>query len=285
MLFGLDGVADSGYRFNEAVKVQRFGEEETDVVFGVAVVVMKGDVVHIVIGMFQNGGFPAAEGGHSQVGAAAGHQFNGGIHPLHDLGGFSGDPSIFFGGFGADLPGAVHLVAQAPGFDVERLFKAIGSPFVAIQGTAGEVTVFHQIPGFFGSSGTQVYGHHHLRAGPFGPFLKLIDTHLVGFNHFPGQFQPPGALVFGTSAVFPAIAGYKVTAGIPDDGNLELAYQIQYVLPEAHVIGSGVIRLINAAVDRPSQMFNKGTVDAVVNSADLVVLSQFHGCVHEKTSL
>src|SRR3546814_6121391 len=63
---------------------------------------------------------PRAEACHRARRGAARGELEPVRRPAHDLGGFGGDAAIFRRGLGAGLPGAVHLVAKAPEFDVVR---------------------------------------------------------------------------------------------------------------------------------------------------------------------
>src|SRR3546814_6747826 len=64
--------------------------------------------------------------------------------PAHDLGGFGGDAAIFRRGLGAGLPGAVHLVAKAPEFDVVRGFVPVALAQIGIMRAAGMVAIFEE---------------------------------------------------------------------------------------------------------------------------------------------
>src|SRR3546814_8509606 len=65
--------------------------------------------------------------------------------PAHDLGGFGGDAAIFRRGLGAGLPGAVHLVAKAPEFDVVRGFVPVALAQIGIMRAAGMVAIFEEV--------------------------------------------------------------------------------------------------------------------------------------------
>ena len=88
----------------------------------------------------------------------------------------------------------------------------------------------------------------------------------------PGQIQPLGPVFLGTDAVFPTVAGHKVAAGIPDNGDIHFLHQFQSILPETLLVSQGTIRLVDAAVNGTAQMFNEGTVDSGVDFADLEIL-------------
>src|SRR3546814_7002503 len=59
--------------------------------------------------------------------------------------GFGGDAAIFRRGLGAGLPGAVHLVAKAPEFDVVRGFVPVALAQIGIMRAAGMVAIFEEV--------------------------------------------------------------------------------------------------------------------------------------------
>ena len=180
--------------------------------------------------------------------------------------------------------GSVHFVAQAPVFDAEGFLKAIGTAQITVLGAAGEIAVFHQIPGILHTPCAQIHGHHNLGAGPAGPFLELVNAHLVGFDGGPGLLHPTGPVFLGTGAVLPVVAGNKIAPGVADHGNPELAHQLQHIRAEAHIIGCRVLRVIDPAVHRPAQMLQEGAVDSSVNISDgeMAVCKEF--CFHCSSS-
>ena len=121
----------------------------------------------------------------------------------------------------ADLPGTVHLVPQAPGFDAVGLLRSVGPAQVAVIGAAFVVAVFLKIAGVVDSAGAEVDGHHDLCAQLPAPGRKFIDPHLVGFHSAPCAVQPDGTLFGWSYAVLPPKAGNKIAAGITDQRNLK----------------------------------------------------------------
>ena len=68
-----------------------------------------------VLEVFEHGAVPADPvGAGPEVGGSGGDQLDVGIGPLHQLGGFERELAVVFGAAMAHLPGAVHLVAEAP---------------------------------------------------------------------------------------------------------------------------------------------------------------------------
>lgn len=169
---------------------QGFSQVVLQVVGGIAQILVQREVVHILIDMVQHGGFPLGEGGHLGVGAARGHQLDGGVDGAHGPGGFQRQAAVFVGGLMADLPGAVHLVAQAPGMDAERLLGAVGDAQVAVLAAAGMVAVFQQVAGGVDAPGAQVDRHHDL-GGLSARYLQDTETGAVELQLLPAGCTPP----------------------------------------------------------------------------------------------
>ena len=69
-----------------------------------------------------------------------------------------------YGGLVADLPRAVHLVAEAPQLDAERVGGAVGDAPVGPVGAARVVGVLEQVAGLLQPAGAEVDRHHRLGA-------------------------------------------------------------------------------------------------------------------------
>ena len=63
------------------------------------------------------------------------------------------------------------------------------------------------------------------------------------------------------------VGGDKVASRIAHYRDIDLANQFQDIFTETVFIGKRVSRVINAAVNGPSQMLHKGTEDTRVNRA------------------
>ena len=286
-LLGLDEVAGGDDGADEVVHVVRLGQKIPGVVEAVAIVGVQGDEVHAVIGLLQHSGLPLGIGGHARVGAAAGHQLQAGVNLLHGFGGLVSQAAILPGRLVAGLPGAVHLIAQAPHLDVVGVLHPVGDAQVAVLGAGGMVAILQQVAGGVNSPGAQVHGHHQLCAGLFAPGGELVDTHQVGLGAAPGQFQPPGSVRHRAHAVLPIEVGDKVAAGIADDGHADFLHQVQHVLAEALLVSRRMPGLVHAAVNGPAQMLHKGAVDALVHPADGKVFVQGDAgkfLIHRKTA-
>jgi hypothetical protein len=113
-LLGLDQVAGGDDRPDLVVHGQRLGQERTEVIVELAGVDMEGEVLDVVVNVLQHGLVPVREGRHVRVRAAAGNQLQRRIDPFHGASCLAGQPPVRIGSHVPDLPGAIHLVAQAP---------------------------------------------------------------------------------------------------------------------------------------------------------------------------
>ena len=163
------------------------------------------------------------------------------------------------------LPRSVHLVAEAPEFDVVWIFVTVGFSQITVVGAALEVAVLQHIFGILRSAGSEVNGHHNITAGFFRPVRKLIQTEFVCLNHAPGKIRFCRPFVFRTYAVFPVITRDKVSARVTDDRYLKLFDKIQGIFSEALLVGESTSFLIDAFVNGASQVLDKGTEDSFVN--------------------
>ena len=69
--------------------------------------------------------------------------------------------------------------------------------------------------------------------------------------------KPCWSLVFGANTIEPVVSCAKVTAGIPNDGDVEPLQRLQNIRAEAILIGQWVARIINAAIDAASHVPNQ----------------------------
>src|SRR3546814_6327930 len=103
-----------------------------------------------------------------------------GRRPAQDLGGFGGDAAIFRRGLGAGLPGAVHLVAKAPEFDVVRGFVPVALAQIGIMRAAGMVAIFEEVLRLGRPARAEVDREHRLDVGGLAPVHEFVGAELVG---------------------------------------------------------------------------------------------------------
>ncbi len=269
--FRLDVVAGRHDARDERVHFHRPGQEAVRVVVPVSIVLVQADVVRLVVGVRQDLRFPTREGGHLLAGAAAGDQLDRRVDQVHQLGGLDGDAAVLGRGLGTHLPGAVHLVAQAPEFDAVRVLVAVGDAHVAVVRAGRVVAVLDQRAGLVRAAGTQVDRHDRRGFSLFAPRGELVRSERIVFERVPGQIQPPGPVFLGADAVFPVVARNEVAAGIPDGGDRKLLHHRDDVLAEALRVRLRVAGLVDAAVHRAAQVLDERSEDALVHLGDLVL--------------
>src|SRR5450759_4522433 len=161
-----DGVSRCGDRLDHPLEVERAGKVVADRgVFGGVIVGVERDVVGDLPRDVEDGLFPRSERRHLRTGAAAGDQLDRRIDQAHRLAGFRRQPAVLDRGLLADLPRAVHLVAQAPEPDAVWLGVAVGGPPVRVAAAGRGVAVLDQVAGSIDPARAQVDGEHRLGAG------------------------------------------------------------------------------------------------------------------------
>jgi hypothetical protein len=101
------------------------------------------------------------------------------IGPLHHLGCFRGDTTVFLRGFGLHLPGTIHLVAEAPELDTVRLFPAMRATPIRQLGSTGMVAVFDQRAGRVPAAGAKVHRQHWLDIPGTAPVDEFVRAELI----------------------------------------------------------------------------------------------------------
>jgi len=136
-----------------------------------------------------------------------------------------------------DLPGAVHLVADAPVLDAVRLTVAVGGPQVGVLRPKGGVAIFDQVGGLLDGARPHVDGQHWLRVDQPGEFHELIGAELVGLDRLPGQVAAARALILRPDAVQPAVAAEEVAAGVAHGAEVQFAQGGQHILAQPALVG------------------------------------------------
>ena len=152
---------------------------EPEVAAALLVVGVGGDVVDVVVGVLEHRALPVAEGRHPGTGGAADDQLEVLVGHLHGGGGAGGELAVVVGGHVAGLPGAVHLVAEAPHPDVVRLGRAVGDALVAERRAGRVVRVLEQVERRLDAARAEVDGEHELGAGQLQPARELVEADLV----------------------------------------------------------------------------------------------------------
>ena len=203
------------------------------------------------------------------------------VRPAHDLGGLRRDAAIFLRTVGPRVPGSVHLIAQAPELDAMRLIPAMRPAEFRQCGAARVIAVLDEVAGILRSPRGEVDNEHGLDAGEAAPVDELVGAESVGFDRLPSVIEAPRPLPDRTDAVFPSIGGDEVSAGILDDCGTKLLDEIEHVAAKPPLVGGGVARLVNAAINAAPEMLNEGAKQARVDAADgKVSVEQDFGLPH-----
>ena len=149
-----------------------------------------------VVGVLEDGRLPVPNVGIARLELPQATSSMDGSMQLHRPGGLGGEAAVLVGRLVADLPRAVHLVAEAPELDAVRLGGAVlraRSERPCRPG--GCSTRAGRRPRQ--AAGAEVDGEHRLDAGASGPGHELVGADLVGLDRLPGEVEPRGAVLPG----------------------------------------------------------------------------------------
>ena len=118
-------IAGGDNRLNEMIHLHRTCKEVLCIIIRIAEILMQRNIVHIIIGMLKGGRLPLREGRHLRIGASARYELDGRVDQLHRLCGLCCQTSVLDRSLCTELPRAVHLIAQAPGLDVQRILYSM----------------------------------------------------------------------------------------------------------------------------------------------------------------
>ena len=91
----------------------------------IAIILMQGNIIHIIIIMFQRGCLPLRKCRHIPERASAGNQLDGRVNELHGFCSLFRNSSILIHGLSSDLPRPVHLISQTPQFKMIWLLMSV----------------------------------------------------------------------------------------------------------------------------------------------------------------
>src|SRR5207244_5331347 len=131
----------------------------------------------------------------------AADELDGGIRPLHDQGEGAGLLDVVLGAEAADLPAAVHLVAEPPVADPMGLGMPVLPPQVRPGGIAGAVAVLDPGLGLVHGAGAHVDADVGLGADAATVLDELVGAEAVGLLGVPGELGPARASVDGSDPV------------------------------------------------------------------------------------
>src|SRR5664280_847816 len=134
------------------------------------------DVVDVVVRVAQHDALPFAERRHLCARRAADHELQAGVELPQRLGRLGGDRPVRVGRAVAQLPRAVHLVAEAPHPDVERRRTAVRDPLLAARRTARDVRVLQQVQRLRRTARAEVHREHGLATDLLEPVGELVQA-------------------------------------------------------------------------------------------------------------
>ena len=234
------------------------------------VVDVGGDHVDVLVAGLEHRLLPGAEGRHRGERGAARDELEVLVLAAHGPGGLGGDPPVLRGGLVPDLPGSVHLVAQAPHPDAEGLGPAVFDAAVGQRGAGRGVGVLEHVQRLLHPAGAEVDGIHRLHLRALRPGHELVQAEGVGLGGVPGAVVATGPLLARAHAVLPAVVGDEVPAGIADRAHAQLAGQLEHVAAQPVGVGRGVARLVQARVDAAGHVLDEAAEGASAHGADLV---------------
>ena len=241
----------------------------------VLIVAVHGEIVDRLIGVFEDNAIPFGEGLHLVIGRARDDElqivrrvlFVFAVRPAHDFGGFERLFAVLVGAQVPRLPGAVHLVADAPVFDVVRLFRPVFTTQIGDGRAARMIAVFDEVRRIEDGARAHIHRHHGRDARLFAPLHELIGAELVGLRREPCKIEAGGPLLAGADAVPPVVPRKEVAARIAHDGHIQLADEPDDVLAEAVFVRRGMPGLIDALVHRAPQMLDERAEEVAVDLA------------------
>ena len=264
----LDVAAHRVHLLDLAVDRRAYRQVVGRVVVGVADVAVQADVVGQIAHVLQHRAVPLHVGGELHGAGAARHQLNGRVGILHHLGGLLGADGVLVGRHVAELPLAIHLVAQAPQSDVVRFGCAGRRAQVGVARAGGAVAVLDPVARLLRGAGAEVDGHHrrpvHLPAQPD----ELLGAESVGLDTLPGQLAHPRTLLARADAVLPVVAGGEVAARVAHGSHAQSGEGIEDVGAAAVGVGVDAVRIVDAFVHGAAHVLEKSPEHARVDPAD-----------------
>ena len=162
----------------------------------------------------------------------------------------------------ADLPGAVHLVAEAPELDVEGLGAAVRLAQVAPVAAGRAVDVFEEVAGLIEAARAEVDGEHHLGVDGRRTSRRIRARRPALLSEVcQARSRRVGRWSLRADAVFPVVGRDEVAAGIADHRDIEVLDQLGDVAAHAVLVGGRVAGLVDAGVDGAAEMLEEGPIE------------------------
>ena len=157
----------------------------------------------------------------------------------------------------ADLPRAVHLVADAPVLDVVWRGIAVLAAQVGPVGARRRVAVVDEVAGGLDGASAHVDAEHGRSVDGLAEAHELVGAELVGLQRLPGELTAARALLLGADAVEPVVAAEEVAAWIADGRVLLRAQGVEHVGAQPLLIGVGGLGFVDTFVDAAPHVLGK----------------------------
>src|SRR5579864_5944280 len=198
----------------------------------------------------------------------AADKLNAGVRQLHDVGELPRHTDVVLGASGADLPGAVHLVAEAPVLHTVGLRMPVPAPEVGPVRVPRAVAVFDPRLGLVHRAGPHVDHDERLRTELAAVRDELVGAEAVGLLAVPGKLHAPGAVRRRPDAVRPAIAAHEIAARPAQHRHAQRSQRVQHVAPEALRVAERRAFLEDSAVNAAAEVFDETAEDRPIHAAD-----------------
>lgn len=250
------------------IERHRLRDEVQVIVVVIIPVCVERNIVDRVVALGQNLRLPVRISRHLGVRGTAGNQFQRRVKGLHPAADLIGNPPVFVGGTMVHLPWAIHLVTQAPDPDVMRILATVLAAEIAPVAATRMIAVFEHGEGLGKALRPEVHREHRCRARLPAPSDEFVCPDGIGLRRPPSIVEPHRPLRAGSYSVDPVVVGDEVPARIADERQLQIANKLKDIAAEPLLIGRGMSRLVDAAVDCAAKMFEEGAVDPFVDRAD-----------------
>ncbi len=178
---------------------------------------MQRDAVHLVVALLQDLAIPGEIRRHERAAGSTRDQPQVRIDHPHLLGGVARLPPVLACLQLADLPGPVHLVAEAPVADVVRPIVPVRASELAPPRAAREVAVLDVGDGHLDRAGAEVQPEQRLGAHHAAPLEELVGAELVRLERIPGTIEHHRTLRLRADPVEPVVARDEIAPRIAND--------------------------------------------------------------------
>ncbi len=196
-------------------------------------------------------------------------QLDGGIRALHHQREGLCLLDVVLGTQAADLPAAVHLVAEPPVAHAVGLGMAMLAPQVRPRRIADAVAVFH--PRLRLVHGARAHVDADVRLGAHGAAIldELVGAEPIRLLRVPGELAPARPIIERPHTVEPVVSADEVAAGPSQDGYAQRSYHVEHVTPESALVTERRSLIENAAIDAAADMLDEVPKDPPVHRPDL----------------